>query len=343
MDRRRFLTISLTTTAAATAVAATGALSGCGANATPSAAQSSANSPITVRLGDTVAESNPEIAAERYFGAQLAQLTNQRYQVEVFPNGALGDHNRMNEQVRSGILPMTKTLFSNLTAFDKRLGALSMPYAFGKQADLFAALDGPLGSAIGKILDGYDLVLLGLFDTGARNVYNKKRPIRTPADLKGVRLRVPQDAIAIDTFNALGAQATPLATNEIYSALQQGVIDGAENNVIFYVTNKHLEGAKYWSWTRHQFGVDALLVSKKFLAGLPQADRDAFITAGKQTVAHERDLWKRETDNYVTQAKAKGSLLNDDVDVAAFRQAVKPVLDKNRATFGDLVKLLPVG
>ncbi|MFI5915925.1 TRAP transporter substrate-binding protein [Dactylosporangium sp. NPDC051541] len=329
MDRRHFIKISVGTAAAAS-------LAACGSSGGGSGGKTD------VRLGDTVNDSNPEIAAEKYFGERLANLTGNAYTVKVFPNGTLGDHNRMNEQVRNGTLQMTKTLFANLTAFDKRLGVLSVPYAFTKQADLFTALAGDLGKNLASVLDGYDLKVLGWFDSGARNVYNKKHAIKTPADLKGMRIRVPQDAVAIDTFNTLGAQATPLATNEIYSALQQGVIDGAENNPIFYVTNKHVEEAKFWSWTRHQFGIDALLVSKKWFNDQSKEHQDAFVQAGKEAEQRERELWTDETDKYVKEATDKGAKINDDVDVAAFQQAVKPVLEKNRATFGDLVKYLPV-
>src|SRR4029079_4537358 len=149
-----------------------------------------------------------------------------------------------------------------------------------------------LGKQLGGILEGYDLKVLAFFDSGSRNVYTKKRPIKSPADLKGLRIRVPQDNVAIDTFNTLGAQATPLTTNEIYSALQQGVIDGAENNPIFYVTNKHVEEAKFWSWTRHQFGTDTVLVSLKWFSAQRKDVQDALVQAGEETQEHERGLWK---------------------------------------------------
>jgi TRAP-type transport system periplasmic protein len=332
MRRRLFLSAAL-----ATAAGAGGLLAGCGGGG------SGKDGKTDVRLGDTVAESNPEIASERYFGERLAALTQNRYEVKVFPNSTLGDHNRMNEQVRQGTLQMTKTLSANLTAFDKRIGVLSLPYLVAKQDSLFAALDGELGKQLGAILETYDLKVLGFFDSGSRNVYNGKRAIHTPADLKGLRIRVPQDPVAIDTFNTLGAQATPLATNEIYSALQQGVIDGAENNPIFYVTNKHVEEAKFWSWTRHQFGTDTVLVSKKWFADQPADVQDALVQAGSEAQKRERELWQAETTKYVDQAAEKGATMNDDVDIAAFQAAVQPVLDKHRSDFADLLKLLPTG
>jgi tripartite ATP-independent transporter DctP family solute receptor len=328
MDRRRFLTLSLVTT---------GALAGCGGDGPGGGDRTE------VRLGDTVNETNPQIVAERYFGERVAALTDDAYAVKVFPGGTLGDHAKMNQQVRDGSLQMTKTLFANLTAFDPRLGVMSLPYSFAKQEDLFVALVGGLGQQLGRILEYYDLKVLAFFDSGARNVYNKKRPIRTPADLKGLKIRVPQDAIAKETFNILGAQATPLATGEIYAALQNGTIDAAENNPIFYVTNKHVEEAKFWSWTRHQFGVDALLVSKKWFDSRPKAHQDAFVEAGWDTQKRERELWSAETENYIKQAAERGAQINDDIDFPAFQKAVRPIVDKYRVTFGELLDLLPLG
>lgn len=333
MDRRLFLSVPL----AATAAGLTGALSGCGGGS-----GSGNGKKINIRLGDTIPDSNPEILSERYFGERVAALTGNKYEVKVFPNSTLGDTNRMNEQVRQGTLQATKTLMSNLTAFDKRIGMMSLPYAFPKQEDLFAALAGDLGKALGKILESYDFKVLAYFDSGARNVYNKKRAIHTPSDLKGLRIRVPQDPVAIDTFNTLNAQATPLASNEVFSALQQGVVDGAENNPIQYVASKQVEEAKFFSWTRHQFGIDAVLMSKKWFEQQPAKMQDAFVQAGQEAEKDERARWKTETANYAKQAAEKGAKLNDDVDIAAFQQAVKPVLEKNKAAFGDLLKYLPV-
>jgi tripartite ATP-independent transporter DctP family solute receptor len=330
MNRRSVLSLSLVAAAGATGLA------GCGKGS------DSGGGNTTIRLGDDVAEDNPEIASERYFGEQVKSLTDGKYEVKVFPNATLGDSNRMNEQVRTGTLQMAKSLFSNLTAFDKRLGVLSLPYAFPKAEDGFASLTGgQLGDECKKILDGTGLIVLSWFYTGTRNVYNTKRPIHSVADLKGLRLRVPQNPVTVDAFNALGAQSTPMAATEIYSALQQGVIDGAENNPIYYVSSKQVEEAKNWSWTRHQLGVDVLMVSKKFFAAQPKNIQDALVQAGKQTQDHERELWNAQTDTFVKKAQEAGSKSNDDVDVASMQAALKPVFDKYRGTFGDLMKLLP--
>jgi tripartite ATP-independent transporter DctP family solute receptor len=329
MNRRSVLSLSIA------AVAGTAGLAGCGGR--PGAAKNT-----VIRLGDDVAEDNPEVTAERFFGDQVSSLTKGKYQVKVFPNATLGDSNRMNEQVRSGTLQMAKSLFSNLTAFDKRLGVLSLPYAFPQADAGFDALAGPLGDACKKILDGTGLVVLAWFYTGTRNVYNTKRAVHSAADLKGLRLRVPQNPVTVDSFNALGAQATPLAATEIYSALQQGVIDGAENNPIYYVTSKQVEEAKNWSWTRHQLGVDVLMVSKKFFGDQPADVQDALVQAGKQTQDRERQLWNAQTDQFVAKAQAAGAKFTDGVDVPSMQAALKPVFVKYKSSFGDLMSLLPI-
>jgi TRAP-type transport system periplasmic protein len=332
MNRRSVLSLTIA------AAAGTAGLAGC---SRPGAGNSGGKGTV-IRLGDDVAEDNPEVTAERFFGDQVSSLTKGKYQVKVFPNATLGDSNRMNEQVRSGTLQMAKSLFSNLTAFDKRLGVLSLPYAFPQADAGFDALAGPLGDACKKILDGAGLVVLAWFYTGTRNVYNTKRAVHSAADLKGLRLRVPQNQVTVDSFNALGAQATPLAATEIYSALQQGVIDGAENNPIYYVTSKQVEEAKNWSWTRHQLGVDVLMVSKKFFADQPQDVQDALVQAGKQTQDKERQLWTAQTDQFVAKAKAAGATFTDGVDVPSMQAALKPVFAKYKPTFGDLMTLLPI-
>lgn len=331
MNRRSFLTLATTSAGAACG----GLLTGC------SDRQADAVGVVTVQLGDTVDEKNPQVMAERFFAERVAALTDERYQVTIVPNGVLGDHNRMNEQVRTGRLAFTKTLLANLTAYDRRLGVLSLPYVFDTQEELFETLAGELGRRVTSIVDEHDLTILAYFESGSRNLYNADRPIRTPADVRGLRIRVPQNIVSIDMINTLGADAVPMATNEALSAFRQGLIDGAENSPIFYVTSRHVDHARYFSWTRHQVGVDVLLASKKWLTGLPGPVRDAVVRAGAETQDKEIELWRTETKWYVAEAAAKGTESIEDVDVTAFRKALTPVYDKHRGTFGDLTVLLP--
>jgi len=330
VDRRHLLTLALS--AGATALTA-----GCGK---PRKAASSG--PLTVQLGDTVQAANPMVTAERYFAGQVATLTQGRYQVNVQPGGILGDDNRVNEMVRTGQVAFAKTLVSNLTAYDKRLGVLALPYVFTGEQQCLATLNGELGRRCTAILDECGLVVLAYFYGGDRNIYNAKRPIHEPADLKGLRIRVPQDIVSIDMINAMGGNAVPMATNDLLSALQQHLVDGAEDSAVFYVTERNVQRARYYSRSRHQQSIDVLIGSWKWLSEQPQDMQDAILVAGRHTQAEEIRLWDEASATALAAAKSQGALVND-VDIAAFQQAVASVVDEHRGTFGDLAALLPGG
>jgi TRAP-type C4-dicarboxylate transport system substrate-binding protein len=287
-----------------------------------------------------VQKESPTVAAERYFAERVTGLTGGRYRVEVRPGGVLGDDNRVIEKVRTGRLAFGKTLLANLTAYDKRLGVTNLPYAFNGMDQCMETMAGELGRRCAGILAERGLVVLAYFYGGDRNVYNHIRPVYTPADLRGLRIRVPQNIVSIDMMNALGAAAVPMATNDIASALQQRLIAGAENSALFYVTEQHAPYARYFSWTRHQHTVDVLLTGADWLAGLPAAVREAVVEAGRLTGPEQLRLWAEATTGQIAAAERQGGATNE-ADAGAFRQLLAPMLREQRGTFGDLATLLP--
>lgn len=321
LDRRRLLGVGVVALGAVTAPAVAAARSG---------------RHRSIRVGDTVDEHNPEVVSEQFFLRRLGELTDGRLGGHVYPNGVLGSHDRMNEQLRNGTLEVAKTSVANLEVYDKRMGIFALPFAFASREHLYAAQDGALGRSLAAILAGHELKVLGWFDSGLRHVYNTRRAIREPADMRGLKIRVQANAIMIDTFNTLGARSTPLDTNQIYSALQQGVIEAAENSLTFYVQQHHNEVAKYFSYTSHFFSVDPLLVSARWFRLQSRADQDAIVRAGHEAQQRERALWRKSDQDYLTVAQRSGSHIND-ADVAAFRKAVSGVYDRHRATFGPLL------
>ncbi|MFD1368339.1 TRAP transporter substrate-binding protein DctP [Actinoplanes sichuanensis] len=327
MDRRSLLLLT-----------AAGLAAGCARSSTSTGPGAS----VDVQLAEPVQRTSPMVTAEHYFAEQLAELTDGRYRVTVMPGGVLGDDNRVTEMVRTGQVAFCKTLMANLTAYDKRLGVASLPYAFASREQCLQSLDGDLGKRCAAILAEHGLVVLTYFYGGDRSIYNRIRPIRTPADLTGLRIRVPQNIVSIDMINTLGADAVPMATNDIMSALQQKLVDGAENSIVFYVTEQHLPYAPYYSWTRHQHAVDALMVSQKWLSEQPSAVRDAVVEAGRLAGEEELRLWAAATDQKTDLATRQGGHL-DEVDVEAFRAVLAPVIRSHRGTFGDLTALLPDG
>jgi TRAP-type transport system periplasmic protein len=329
VDRRQLLTLALGATA-------TAGLGGCGERKQPAAPQG----PFAVQVGDTVQATSPMVAAEHFFADQVATLTGDRYEVTVASGGVLGDDNRVNEMVRTGQVAFAKTLASNLTAYDKRLGVLALPYAFTSEKQCLGTLGGELGRRCTAILEECGLVVLAYFYGGERNVYNSERPIHTPEDVKGLRLRVPQNLVSIDVVNAMGGSAVPMANNDILSALQQHVVDGAENNPVFYLTEQHVIYAPYYSRTRHQHSIDVLMASQKWLSEQPSTAQEAIREAGRRTHDEQVRLWDLANNNALTRVKAQGATIND-VDIAAFHRVLMPVLREHRGSFGDLASLLP--
>lgn len=312
------------------------ALAGCGAKS----GSPGAGGPVAVQLGEPVKAGSPMVVAEKYFADQVGALTGGRYKVEVRPGGVLGDDNRVTEMVRTGQVAFCKTLLANLTAYDKRLGVANLPYVFRGEGGCLEAMSGELGRRCAGILEEHGLTVLAFFYGGDRNVYNRLRPVYTPADLKGMRIRVPQNIVSIDLVNALGADAVPLATNDIASALEQKLVDAAENSAVFYATEQHVRFAPHFSWTRHQQTVDVLMASRAWLGKLPKADRDAIVQAGVLTRDEQLRLWTQATFDQVSAAEGQGALTNE-VDSTAFRKALAPMLREHRGTFGDLASLLP--
>ena len=296
--------------------------------------------PVDVLLGESVQPTSPMVAAERYFAEQVAALTGGQCRVTVKPGGELGDEQRMAEMLRTGKLAFCKTLLANLTAYDKRLAVANLPYAFSGRDQLLESMRGDFGRRCSAILAEHGLVMLGFFFAGDRNFYNRVRPIHTPADLKGLRIRVPQNIVSIDMINTLGATAVPLATNDVGPALKQGLVDGAENSVIFYTTEQHVQYAPYFSRTRHQHGVDILLASAKWLSERPATMRDAIMQAGRLAQDEQIRLWAAATEEKGRMALEQGSKVQD-VDTAPFQRALATVISNHRGAFGDLADLLP--
>ena len=337
LSRRKFVHLAVATGAT---LSASSLLEACGGGST-STDKTAFGPAATVHIGDTVAEPNPEITAERWFGKRLNELTNGEYTLVVHPNSTLGSATAMGDQVRAGTLQFVKSSSGNVTAYDKRLGIWNLPYAFTSDKQTFAAEDGKLGKAYGDILAGYDLMFLGMMDGGTRNIYNTKGAIKSPADLKALNLRIRTitDPIYIATFTQLGAKPVPMDPSQIFGALQQGVIDAAENNVPFYVAQHHNEIAKYFSWTKHSRSYDPFLVSAKWFNDQNKKSQDAIVQAAHETITRERSLWVTGEKTAIKEATDSGDKFND-ADVKAFQSAAEPVWEQNKANFGNLYALL---
>jgi tripartite ATP-independent transporter DctP family solute receptor len=262
---------------------------------------------------------------------EMARLVEERskghIKIQVYPGGQLGGEKETIEMTQLGTLAMTRVSTAPMVGFVPKMGVFSMPYLFRDNDHYWKVLDGPVGKEMLKELEKSGLVGLGYYDAGARSFYAKSKPINTPEDIKGLKIRVQQSKIFVDTVNGLGASATPMGYGEVYGGLQTGVIDGAENNPPSLWAVKHFEVCKYFSLDEHAMVPEVLLMSKKVWDGLSPDDQKLIAQAAADSVVYQKKAWADYTKKAMDELKAKGVVINT-VDKEAFRKAVAPVYEK---------------
>jgi len=268
----------------------------------------------------------PTVEAVRWIGERLEKETQGRLRIQVYFAGQLGRESETIELARLGALDITRVNFAALNNAFPLTQIFSLPYVFDSVAHMRRAVDGNVGRAV---LDGFaarDLVGLAIYDAGMRCFYNVRRPVVSPKDLHGLKLRVPGSDIFIQFVRALGANPTPLPVNEVYSALQTHLIDGAENNWRTFHSSRQFEVAKHWSHSEHSHSPEALLMSRKSFEALSMDDRELVLAVARESVPYMRGLWDR-MDAESREAVIKGGVQAVDVDRPAFQAAIKPVLE----------------
>ncbi len=282
---------------------------------------------ITLRSADIHPDGYPTVEAVKYFGQVVEQKTNGRIKVQVFNSGQLGQEKDTIEQTRFGVIDLNRVNTAPFNNLIPETAVLGLPFLFRSVEHMYHVVDGPLGAEIGKAFEPHGMVVLGFFDSGARSMYNSKRPINTLADMKGLKIRVQQSDLFIALINALGANATPMPFGELYSGLQTGVVDGAENNYPSYESVKHYEVAKYYSLTEHSMAPEVFVISKRAWDKLSADDQKMFKEAGVAATLKMRELWaKRDLD--AKEKVIKGGAIINTVDKQPFIDAMKPVYEK---------------
>ncbi len=282
---------------------------------------------VTLRSTDIHPDGYPTIEAVKFMGQQLEKSTGGRIKIQVFHSAQLGQEKDTIEQTRFGVIDMNRI---NMAPFNNLIPATnvpSLPFIFRSVDHMRKVMDGPIGDALLKEFEKHDLVGLAFYDSGSRSFYNSKRPIKTPADMKGLKIRVQQSDMFVSLVSALGANATPMNFGEVYSGLQTGVIDGAENNWPSYESTKHFEVSKFYSQTEHSLSPEVLVMSKKSFDKLSPADQAAVRAAARESVAKMRELWDAREKASEAKVKAGGAVVNA-VEKQPFIDAMKPVYDK---------------
>lgn len=288
------------------------------------AAAGTASAQTVLRSADIHPDGYPTVEAVKYMGQVLEQKTGGKLKVQMFFAAQLGQEKDTIEQTRFGVIDMNRVNLAPFNNLIPETGILGLPFIFRSIEHMHKVVDGPIGAEILKAFEPHGLIGLGFYDSGARSFYNSKHPITSLDDMRGLRIRVQQSDMFISLVRALGANATPMPFGEVYSALQTGVIDGAENNYPSYESTHHYEVAKYYSLTEHSMSPEVLVMSKISWDRLSPADQQAVREAAQASVPKMRELWNARDEKSLAVVKAAGSQINT-LDKAPFIAAMDPV------------------
>ncbi len=292
------------------------------------------------RAADTHADDYPTVLAVKYMGDLLSKWTNGRLGIQMYAGRQLGEEKDTIEQTIAGGIDIDRINLAPLNGIVPETAIPALPYIFRSIEHMHTVMDGEIGASILKSLEAHGMIGLTFYDSGARSFYNTKREIKRPSDMKGLKIRVQNSDLFIATMEALGANATPMAFGEVYTALKTGVIDGAENNWPSYETTRHFEVAKYYSLDMHSLSPEVLIMSKISWDKLSKPDQALVKKAAEASVSVMRKLWQEKVNSSKEKVLAAGNKVLFDIDKQPFIDAMGPVYKKfaNTKALQQLVK-----
>lgn len=277
---------------------------------------------------DTHSSDYPTVEAVRMMGRLLEERSGGRLSIRIYSGGQLGSERDTLELTVFGGLDLNRVNLAPLNAFAPETVILSLPFVFQSEGHMRAALDGAPGQAVLDALEPHGLIGLCFYDSGARSFYNTRRPIRTPGDMRGLKIRVQNSDLYVSMVEALGANATPMDLSEVYQGLMQGVIDGAENNWPSYESTRHFETAPFYSLTGHVMAPEVLVMSAHRWRQLSADDRALVQACARESVPFMRQLWDARVAAARERITAAGVEVNAVDDVGAFADLMRPVWER---------------
>lgn len=283
----------------------------------------------------------PTVAAVESMAKKLAEATQGRLSIQTYPSAQLGAEKETIEQTQIGAIQILRVSAGAVGPIVDDINVVNMPFLFKNVAQSWKMMDGDIGQELlDKITASANANLVGLawMDSGARSFYNTKHPIKSIADIHGLKLRVIGNPIFIDMVNALGGNGIAMGYDQVFSSLQTGVIDGAENNPPSYVFSNHYTAAKYYSLTEHLIIPEILCFSKRSWTALSADDQALIKKFAREAQLEERELWKKYETTAMEKAKAAGCEIVEIADKKPFQDAVKPVWDKYGPKYQAMIK-----
>ncbi|MDQ7795725.1 MAG: TRAP transporter substrate-binding protein [Spirochaetia bacterium] len=295
---------------------------------------------IDIKLAHVVNEQDAFHLAATKFKELTEKYTNGEVKVTIFPNAVLGDERTLLERMKMGIVDAGVITSGPFVNFVPQFGVVDMPFLFRDAEHAYKVLDGPIGDKLFADLEPQGWKGLAWAERGFRNLTNNKRPINKPEDVAGLKIRLMQNPIYVDSFKALGANAVPMAWTEALTALQQHTIDGQENPLNVIVSFKLYESQKYLAITRHAYAPAPIIMSMMTWKKLTPAQQTAVLKAAREAAQYERDYDNQNEAGWLKELADKGMVITRP-DLSAFLKAVKPVYDTYSDKFGkDLINAI---
>lgn len=299
-----------------------------------------AHGKVALKLGHAVSDQHPyHMGAER-FKEIVEKETGGEVEVSLFPNNQLGTGERdLLEGLQLGVVDVYVGSTGPMGGFEKKFMLFDFPFLFKDKAQAYEVLDGEIGTYVMGLLDKIGIKGLAWYENGFRHFTNSKRPVNTPDDVKGLKLRTMENKIHMALWRAMGADPTPMAWGEVFTALQQGTVDGQENPVPIIYVQKIYEVQKHLALTGHVFSPAMIAIAKAKFDALPEAHRAVILKAARESALYQREQITRMEEEQVAKLKELGMEVTAP-NVAPFREATKPVYDQFRGELGDDARLL---
>ncbi|WP_235041557.1 TRAP transporter substrate-binding protein [Vreelandella profundi] len=283
----------------------------------------------------------PNSVALEEFAEAVAEQTEGRVNPRVYNNAVLGDQSDAIEQTRNGALDFANFNMGPMGPIVKETNVFSLPFLFNSIEHMHTVMDGEIGDRFADALEEKGLVALSWFDSGARSIYNTKRPINTPEDVEGLKIRVMNNDLYVEMMEALGGNATPMSYGEVYQSLTTGVLDGAENNFPSFETSNHYETTDYFSLTEHLIIPECLCVAKASWDDLSEEDQTIISGLAEEASQRQRELWVESSEESRQIVLDHGVQINEVEDKAAFQALMEPMYENfiaNNPGTGELIE-----
>jgi tripartite ATP-independent transporter DctP family solute receptor len=290
-----------------------------------------------LKLGHSLDQNHPVHKAITFMADRVREKSGGTVEVQVYPNGQLGSETESLEQLQRGALAMTKTSTAPLESFVPQMAIFGVPYVFRDEEHFWKTANGTIGDELLDSTSPHGLKALCFYDAGARSFYTISKAIKSPADLRGLKIRVQQSKTSMDMAQALGASPTPVDYGELYTALQSRMVDGAENNLPSFYFSRHFEVCKHYAMDEHTRVPDILLMSKKVWDQLAPEVQTWLQEAADESSQFQRDLWHKESDRVLAESEKAGVSVTYP-DKQAFADRVGPMHESYQGSaVGDLL------